>query len=71
MSGKPFEYRVGSTMYIWRVCLKRGRIGMNRKMNFESVLLVAFAGMVVAGFTSYNKKDGGAAASASATNLKK
>jgi hypothetical protein len=38
---------------------------MNRKMDFVSVLLVAFAGMVLAaGFISCGKKDGGTAASA-------
>jgi hypothetical protein len=51
-------------------CLKRRRIEMNRKMNVALVLLVAFAGMVMAaGFASCSKKDGGTASSASATKI--
>jgi hypothetical protein len=64
-SGKFFEHRVGSAMFGVR-CLKRRRIEMNRKMNLVLVLLVVFAGMVMAaGFASCSKKDGGAASGGS------
>jgi hypothetical protein len=66
MSGKSFEHRVGNAggvemRFIFGVrCLKRRRIGMNKRRNLVSVLLALFAGVVmVAGFAACSKKDVG------------